>query len=125
MLLKDRSPARRDRPSPETDVPKVTYIAFNGAVHPVDVPVGRSLMEGAVGANVPGIDGDCGGAAACATCHIYVPPDWQAMMQPRSILETDMLECAEDVSGDSRLSCQIAMSEALDGLVVRLPASQR
>ncbi len=92
-------------------MPKVTYIEYNGKEHPVDLPVGKSVMRGAVDNNIPGIDADCGGECACATCHVYVDPDW---------LES----FAATAEPNSRLSCQIKISEALDGLIVRMPEGQ-
>lgn len=106
-------------------MPAVTYIEHDGSRHRVDVDVGDSLMEGALRNGVPGIEADCGGALACATCHIYVPPAWSAETGVPSADELDMLECANDVDARSRLSCQIRMTPALDGIEVELPASQR
>ena len=103
---------------------KVTYIEFNGTSHTVDVKVGNSVMEGAIKNNVPGIDADCGGACACATCHVYVEPEWQAATGERSDMEESMLDFAENVQPNSRLSCQIKVTEALEGLVVKMPESQ-
>jgi 2Fe-2S ferredoxin len=105
-------------------MPKITYIEFNGAAHAVEVKAGLSVMEGAVRNNVPGIDADCGGACACATCHVFVDPAWTGKAGMRSEIEESMLEFAEGVRPESRLSCQIRVSDALDGLVVRLPESQ-
>jgi len=103
----------------------ITYIAFNGERHVVDVNSGMSVMEGAVRYGVPGIDADCGGACACATCHVYVDPAWQARTGKRNALEDSMLEFTESVEPNSRLSCQIRVTEELDGLIIRLPESQR
>jgi 2Fe-2S ferredoxin len=103
---------------------KITYIEFNGATHTVDVKPGMSVMEGAVRNNIPGIDADCGGACACATCHVYVEPDWQGATGERNDMEESMLDFAENVKDSSRLSCQIKVTEALDGLVVRMPENQ-
>ncbi|MFA5123085.1 2Fe-2S iron-sulfur cluster-binding protein [Zavarzinia sp.] len=103
---------------------KIIYIEHNGTRHEVDVKTGLSVMEGAVKNNIPGIDGDCGGACACATCHVYVQPEWQAKLNPPEDLETSMLEFAENVQANSRLSCQIPVSDALDGLTVHMPESQ-
>ena len=103
---------------------KVTYIEHSGAEHTIDAPAGHSVMEAAVKNNVPGIDADCGGATACATCHVYVDPAWLAKTGSRTTMEQSMLEFAEAVEPNSRLSCQIRLSEALDGIVVRLPESQ-
>ena len=103
---------------------KVTYIEFNGTPHTVDVKVGNSVMEGAIKNNVPGIDADCGGACACATCHVYVDEAWRDKTGEKSAMEESMLDFAEGVEENSRLSCQIKVSDALDGLVVRMPESQ-
>jgi 2Fe-2S ferredoxin len=105
-------------------VPKVTYVEANGTEHAVDVPVGKSLMRGATDNLVPGIEGDCGGLCACATCHIYVSDPWARRCPPADELETNILEFAFDVKSDSRLACQIEMTEALDGIVVRMPERQ-
>jgi 2Fe-2S ferredoxin len=105
-------------------MPKITYIQHSGAAHAVDASPGLSLMEVAVKNNVPGIDADCGGACACATCHVYVDPDWLAKLGARTAMEQSMLEFAEGVETNSRLACQIKIADELDGLVVRLPASQ-
>jgi 2Fe-2S ferredoxin len=103
---------------------KITYIEFDGTEHPVEVRNGLSVMEGAVRNSVPGIDADCGGACACATCHVYVDPAWTEKTGTRSAMEDSMLDFAENVETNSRLSCQIKVSDALDGLVVRMPESQ-
>jgi 2Fe-2S ferredoxin len=104
---------------------KITYIEFNGEEHVVDVAPGLSVMEGAKRNNVPGIDADCGGGCSCATCHVYVDPAWQARVGGRLPIENATIEFAENVEGHSRLSCQIKVSDELDGLVVRMPESQR
>ena len=103
-------------------MPSVTYIEFNGTEHAVEVPLGLSVMRGAVNNNVPGIDADCGGECACATCHVYVDPAWldkTGKPVPGS-QEASMLSFAAEAEFNSRLSCQIAMREELDGLVVRM-----
>jgi len=105
-------------------MPAITYIEHGGTNHVVEVEDGLSLMEGAVSNGVPGIDGDCGGNCACATCHVYVDAAWADRTGDRTSMEASMLEFAEGVTPESRLSCQITASAALDGLVVRLPASQ-
>jgi len=102
----------------------VTFIEANGTEHKVDVENGISVMEAAITNSVPGIDGDCGGNCACATCHVYVDAKWQALTGSQSDMEHDMLEFAEGVEPNSRLACQIHMSDELDGLVVRMPESQ-
>ncbi|NBB53399.1 2Fe-2S iron-sulfur cluster binding domain-containing protein [Rhizobium sp. CRIBSB] len=105
-------------------MPKITYIEFDGTEHAVEVKTGLSVMEGAIRNNVPGIDADCGGACACATCHVYVDEAFQAEAGSPSAMEESMLDFAENVQPNSRLSCQIRVTDALDGLVVRLPQSQ-
>jgi ferredoxin, 2Fe-2S len=107
-------------------MPKVTYIEFDGTEHPVEVPVGLSVMRGAVTNAVPGIDADCGGECACATCHVYVDPRWlgRTGLPPKDSMEASMLSFAAAAEANSRLSCQITMTEALDGLVVRMPEGQ-
>ena len=103
---------------------KVTYIEHNGTSHTIEVRNGLSVMEGAVKNNLPGIDADCGGACACATCHVYVDEAWTAQTGSPSAMEESMLDFASEVLPTSRLSCQITVTDALDGLVVRMPASQ-
>ena len=103
---------------------KITYVEHDGTEHVIDVKTGLTVMEGAVKNNVPGIDADCGGACACATCHVYVKDEWLAKTGSKSAMEESMLDFAEEVEPNSRLSCQIRVSDALDGLIVRLPASQ-
>lgn len=105
-------------------MPQITFIEHNGATHEVDAAVGQSLMEAAVRANIPGILADCGGACACATCHVYVDPAWWEASGPAGAMEASMLDYAEAVGETSRLSCQIRISEAADGLVVRIPEAQ-
>lgn len=105
-------------------MPKITYIEHNGKAHTVEVATGMSVMEGAVKHGVPGIDADCGGACACATCHVYVDPEWAGKTGKPSGMEESMLDFAEAVEPTSRLSCQIKVTAELDGLVVRMPESQ-
>jgi 2Fe-2S ferredoxin len=105
-------------------MPKVTYIQYDGAEDTIDVPLGQSIMQAAMDNNVPGIDADCGGVSGCATCHVLVDADWFALTgEPRS-LECSMLSFNAMVEPTSRLSCQIMMTEALDGITVRLPYAQ-
>lgn len=107
-------------------MPTVTYIEFSGASHSVDVPVGQSVMQGAFDNSVPGIDADCGGECACATCHVYIDAQWQQLVGPipSGSDEEAMLSFAAVTQDNSRLSCQIVMTEALDGLVVTMPDGQ-
>ena len=103
---------------------RITYIEHDGTGRTVDVKAGLSVMEGAVKNNVPGIDADCGGACACATCHAYVDPAWIARTGTASAMEESMLDFAENVEPNSRLCCQIKVTDELDGLIVRVPESQ-
>ncbi|MGE3143397.1 MAG: 2Fe-2S iron-sulfur cluster-binding protein [Hyphomonadaceae bacterium] len=105
-------------------MPKITYIEHSGAEHVVDAPAGQSVMEAAVKNAVPGVDADCGGACACATCHVYVDEAWTSKTGEASGMEQSMLDFANDVQDNSRLSCQIKITAELDGLVVRIPESQ-
>jgi 2Fe-2S ferredoxin len=107
-------------------MPKVTYIEFNGAEHVIDVPEGENVMRGAVYNGVEGITGECGGGLSCATCHCYVDEVWTAKVGgPSSDVEEELLEnAAAEVKPTSRLSCQIDMTQELDGLVVHLPEHQ-
>ena len=103
---------------------KITYIEHNGTEHAIDVKTGLTVMEGAVKNNIPGIDADCGGACACATCHVYVDEAWREKTGTASAMEESMLDFAENVQENSRLSCQIKVTDALDGLKVTMPESQ-
>lgn len=104
---------------------KITYIEHSGTEHVIDVPNGLTVMEGARDNNVPGIEADCGGACACSTCHAYIPEDWFEKLPAIEAMEEDMLDFAyEPEPGKSRLTCQIKVSDALDGLVVQLPEKQ-
>ena len=105
-------------------MPKIKYVEHTGKEHEIEVPNGWSVMEGAVKNLVPGIDADCGGACACATCHVYVDRDWLAKLEPKQDMEETMLDFAQDLEPNSRLSCQIKVTKELDGLVVRMPKSQ-
>jgi len=103
---------------------KITFIQHNGTEQTVDGLPGMSVMETAVKNQVAGIDADCGGACACATCHVYIEPDWVEKVGARNPMEEDMLDFAFDVRDNSRLSCQIKVSDALDGLRVKVPEKQ-
>lgn len=105
-------------------MPKVIYIDANGGEFEAEVPVGQNLMEGAVDNMIDGILGECGGVMSCATCHVYVPKEWEDKLPPASEREEDMLDMAVDPQDNSRLSCQIEMTEELDGITVHLPRSQ-
>ncbi|MFJ7772703.1 2Fe-2S iron-sulfur cluster-binding protein [Streptomyces sp. NPDC097107] len=103
---------------------ELTFVSADGSVHRRSGTVGESLMRAAVRTGVRGILAECGGIAACATCHCYVEPPWNQGLEPRSDMEDAMLEAALEPTEFSRLSCQISLSPALDGLVVRLPVDQ-
>ena len=105
-------------------MPKVTYIEHNGTPHEIDVPNGLTVMEGAVQNNIPGIDADCGGSCACATCHVYVDEKWVEKLPKKIESEQDMLDMAFEPNKFSRLSCQITVTDELDGLVVKMPSKQ-
>ena len=105
-------------------MPKITYIEHDGKTHTIEVASGLSVMEGAVQNNIPGIDADCGGSMACATCHVYVKEEWFNRLPPKTEGEDDMLDQAFEPKTNSRLSCQIEVSEDLDGLEVNLPEKQ-
>jgi 2Fe-2S ferredoxin len=104
---------------------KITYVSVEGKRRVIDVTPGVSVMEGAVRHDVPGIDADCGGACACATCHVYVDEAWVCKTGIRGEMESSMLDMANAVKPNSRLSCQIKVVEELDGLVVYTPTTQR
>ena len=103
---------------------KITYIENNNKEHIVEIPNGNTVMEGAVQNNIPGIDADCGGAMACATCHIYVDEKWYDKIKKKEDGEEDMIDMAFEANKLSRLSCQITVSDDLDGLIVRMPSKQ-
>ena len=103
---------------------KITYIENNGKEHTVDVQNGLTVMEGAVQNDIPGIDADCGGGMACATCHVYVTEDWFDKLPKKEDGEEDMLDMAYEPKKNSRLSCQIVVSDELDGLKVNIPYKQ-
>ena len=105
-------------------MPKITYIEHNGKSHVVEVPNELSVMEGAIQNNIPGITADCGGACACATCHVYVDEKWFDKLKTKDEAEQDMLDMAFEPNKFSRLSCQISVSNELDGLAVKIPSKQ-
>ena len=106
-------------------MPKITYIEHGGTKHEVDVPVGLTVMGGARDNSIPGIEADCGGACACSTCHVYVDEAWVERLPPKDPMEEDMLDCAyEPDPAKSRLTCQLKVTEDLDGLVVQMPEKQ-
>ena len=103
---------------------KITYITHENKNHTIDVQNGLTVMEGAVQNDVPGIDADCGGGMACATCHVYVNDEWFNKLPPKEDGEEDMLDMALEPKKNSRLSCQITVSDNLDGLIVNIPEKQ-
>ncbi|HEY7458874.1 MAG TPA: 2Fe-2S iron-sulfur cluster-binding protein [Xanthobacteraceae bacterium] len=105
-------------------MPKITYIQHDGTERTVDAEVGSTVMETAIRNSVPGIVAECGGACSCATCHVHVDEAWSEKVGPPSPMEEDMLDFAFDVKPTSRLSCQIKVTEELDGLIVRTPQQQ-
>jgi 2Fe-2S ferredoxin len=103
---------------------KITYIENNQKSHTVDASNGLSVMEAAVQNDIPGIDADCGGGMACATCHVYVKEEWFNKLPKKEEGEEDMLDMAYEPNKFSRLSCQVIVSDELDGLVVNIPSKQ-
>jgi len=103
---------------------KITYIDQDGTKREVEAKPGQSIMEVAVANMIPGIDADCGGACACATCHVYVDDAWVEKLKAKDDMEDSMLDFAEDVRENSRLCCQILVTDELDGIVVTTPESQ-
>ena len=105
-------------------MPKITYIDSTGERRTIDVQKGLSVMEGAVQKQIPGIDADCGGGMACATCHVYVKEEWLNKLPKAEDAEQDMIDMAFEPKKNSRLSCQLIVSDELDGLVVTTPSKQ-
>ena len=105
-------------------MPKITYIEHSGKNHTIEVRNGLTVMEGAVQNNIPGIDADCGGGMACATCHVYVDENWLDKLPKKEDGEEDMLDMAFEPKKNSRLSCQLIVSDELDGLIVNIPSKQ-
>lgn len=103
---------------------KITYIEASGTEHVVEVEPGESVMRGAVKNGIPGIVAECGGNCACGTCRVYVDDAWQAQVGNASEIEEATMEIREDPAPGKRLSCQIKVTDALDGLIVRMPESQ-
>ncbi len=105
-------------------MPKITYKDFQGNSKTIEVENGLTVMEGAIQNNIPGIDADCGGSMACATCHVYVEEKWLNKIQKAEEAEEDMIDMAFEPKKNSRLSCQLIVSDELDGLVVNIPKKQ-
>lgn len=105
-------------------MPKITFISHDGDTNIVDADIGQSVMEAAIQNDVEGIDADCGGACACATCHVYLDEQWRKKAGSAGEIEKEMLEIVENVDERSRLACQVEMTDELDGLQVITPESQ-
>ena len=105
-------------------MPKITYITHDKQNHTIDVQNGLTVMEGAIQNNITGIDADCGGGMACATCHVYVKEEWFDKLPKKEDGEEDMLDMAFEPNKNSRLSCQIVVSDEIDGLIVNIPSKQ-
>jgi 2Fe-2S ferredoxin len=105
-------------------MPKITFIDHEGSSRTVDAEIGATVMETAIKNDIPGIEAECGGACACATCHVYVDDEWFKVTGGPSPMEEDMLDFGYDVRSNSRLSCQLKVTDALDGLVVTTPERQ-
>jgi ferredoxin, 2Fe-2S len=103
---------------------KITFIDSDGTTRDIEAEAGSTLMEAAIKNGIPGIEAECGGACACATCHVYIEEEWRAKTGDASPMEEDMLDFGYDVRPNSRLSCQVKLSDDLNGLVVRTPARQ-
>ena len=105
-------------------MPKITYIEPNETAHTVDAEIGATVMEVAIQNGISGIEAECGGACACATCHVYVDEAWREKTGEPSPMEEDMLDFGYDIRPNSRLSCQLKVTQNLDGLIVRIPERQ-
>ncbi|TDG13601.1 (2Fe-2S)-binding protein [Seongchinamella unica] len=105
-------------------MPRITLVEFNGTGHTIDAESGKTLMLNAIENGIPGIDADCGGACACGTCHVFLDPQWLAAAGESNPLEDAMLAMRPDREGRSRLSCQIEVTDAMEGMVVRMPEYQ-
>mgnify|MGYP001370140883 FL=1 len=105
-------------------MPKITYISEDNKTNTVEVQNGLTVMEGAIQNDIPGIDADCGGGMSCATCHVYVDENWLDKLPQKGDGEEDMLDMAFEPKKNSRLSCQLIVSDELDGLIVNTPSKQ-
>ena len=105
-------------------MPKITYNTYDNKTHTIEVQNGLTVMEGAIQNDIPGIDADCGGGMSCATCHVYVDDKWLDKLPIKEDGEEDMLDMAYEPKKNSRLSCQLVVSDTLDGLVVNIPSKQ-
>ena len=105
-------------------MPKITYIDYQGSSKTIDIENGLTVMEGAIQNDIPGIDADCGGSMACATCHVYVEEKWLDKIPKAEEAEVDMIDMAFEPKKNSRLSCQLIVSNELNGLIVTTPEKQ-
>jgi len=105
-------------------VPTIIYIDHTDQRYEIEVPPGKTIMQGAVENGVPGVDADCGGSCSCATCHVYIEPGFEQLLPPKTDLEEEMLDLAARVQDNSRLSCRLVVADHMGGLVVRTPESQ-
>ena len=105
-------------------MPKITYKDNSGNSRTIEVDNGLSVMEGAIQKDIPGIDADCGGSMACATCHVYVEEKWLNILPKPEEAEVDMIDMAYEPKKNSRLSCQLIVSDELEGLIVTTPSKQ-
>ena len=105
-------------------MPQIHFVAHDGSEYDVEVEAGFSIMEGALNNGIEGIAADCGGACSCATCHVYIDPEWFDLLPPITGVEKDMLDCVPELRDTSRLACQVTMTAALDGIKVEIPEEQ-
>ena len=105
-------------------MPKINYVTQDGVTHEIDVDVGYTVMEGAVNNDLDGMPAECGGACACATCHAYIDPDWMSKLSTLDDMEDSMLDAAFDRRNNSRLTCQIEVTNELDGLIVHIAENE-
>jgi 2Fe-2S ferredoxin len=122
--MKQRAVSRRNQSEEMAAMPKITYVEYTGTEREIELQSGLSVMQGAIDNRIVGIDADCGGECACATCHVYVDPRWLEKVGPQGSQEAALLDFAALAQPNSRLACQIKMDDRLDGLVVKLPEAQ-
>lgn len=105
-------------------MPRITFVDADGAEYPVNADIGLTIMEAARDNDIPGIEAECGGAGACATCHIYIDRQWYAVSGEADRVEQELLDLVQERRDESRLSCQVKISDEMEGLIVRLPEEQ-
>lgn len=105
-------------------MPRITFILNDGSRRDIEAPVGTSVMKAALDSGIPGIEAECGGCLTCATCHSYIDDEWAPRLEPATDEEAIMIDCAIDVRPTSRLTCQVRLTDALDGMVIHIPKSQ-